>query len=195
MPTYLEPQAALETAVVNSIVAGGAPGGAAYPASQVKRTGDGAPYPDAGNVFVAVWSDNNRPNTGQKTRFEELFSVYVTISIRYTQPKDRWLSHRDDMEERANSIRALIGQDQLNFATINAANVLAGYRSSGDQVTVAPAGWVESLLWLGMDAIQQVQAEWFSAAPGSGQYKYVGIAQRLKWGQAKRVNAVASLSP
>jgi hypothetical protein len=188
----LSPQAALEQAALQAILATGGPGGQALPASQAARMYDGQPPARAGKIFYSVWSDNGRPNAGQATRFQEAFSVFVTITVRLEQPPDMWLLHRDDLERRANAVRALLGQDQLSYSIINAANTLAGLRSSGNAAAGQPVGWCLPLLWRGMDPIKLVGPDWFDAETKAPPGRGAGVAQRLVWGNATLVQAIAT---
>jgi len=188
-PPPLQPQAALETAVLNALLAQ-APAGLEYPASQCKRMYDGQPPPKAGNVFVSVWYDAQRGSLGQRTYLGELFGVYITLTLRFVLPFDRWVQHRDDMEARANAIKVLICQDTWNYSIINAANTLAGFRNSGTGSTQAPVGWCEALVFQGFDPIQDVGPDWFHAHVEHAAERNVGIAQRIKFGMAKRIQAI-----
>lgn len=186
----LQPQAALEQATLNALLASGAPGGGVIPASQCSRMFDGQPPARCGTVFYAVWSDAARRNEGHKTSYSELFNVSITVTIRLAQPADRWLIHRDDLEARVNAAVFLIGQDQQNFSIVNAANALAGFRSSGGPATGAPPGWVESLLFAGLEAVKVIGPDWFQAATDSDSGKPSGIAQRIRFEGARRIRGI-----
>ncbi len=184
--TPLEPQDALEAAVVNVILASGAPGGGEYPVSQVKQMFDGQPEPRAGNIFISVWHDGRRASE-MRTCLNEVFGVYVTLTIRCTQPFDRWLLHRQDLEKRLNTIRALIHRDSLNFFICRAAAALAGYDGTGQ-----PVGFREALAFDGFDPIEVQGPSWFSAEPDDA--RGVGLSQRARFGKARRVQALATMS-
>jgi len=144
---------------------------------------DGEPPPRCGNVWASVWHDGGRTSE-MRTCLNEVHGVYVTLTIRLTRPFDQWVQHRDELELRANDIRALIHKDQYNFAICRAAAVLAEFDQTGSQ----PIGWREALMFDGFDAIQTVGNAWFKANPDSG--PEVGIAQRIRFGKARRIQAL-----
>lgn len=183
----LQPQAALEQAVANALLASGQPNGSGYPESMCGRMFDGEPPARCGNIYVSVWYDGQR-GSDMRTCLDEHFGVYVTLSIRFTQPWDRIIIHRDDMECRANRIRALIHSDSLDFNISRAAGVLAGFDGAGQAV-----GFREALSFGGFDGIQPVGPDWFHAHPDS-QVAQVGIAQRIRFGKSRRVQALATMS-
>lgn len=185
----LNPQAALEQAVLAAVQTV-ASDGYSYDRVNSARMFDGQPPPRCGNVFLSVWYDGQRGTLGQRTYLSELFGVYLTLTLRFVQPFDRWVHHRDDMEARANALKVLICQDTWNYSIISAANTLAGFRSSGGPNLGAPVGWCEPLVFQGFDPIQDVGADWFHADPGRAGEKDVGIAQRIKFGMAKRIQAL-----
>ena len=189
MATPLQAQAALETAVVNALLAA-PPAGLESPSAQCARMYNGQPPPKCGNVFLSVWYDGQRGTDNQRTKLTELFGVYITLTLRFVLPFDRWLRHRDDMEARMNAIKVLICQDTWNYSIINAANTLAGFRSSGTGDTTKPVGWAEALVFQGFDAIQEVGPDWFHARVEHATEKDVGIAQRIKFGMARRVQYI-----
>jgi hypothetical protein len=188
MPTLLEPQDALEQAVLAAILAAGEPGGTAYPANQVKQMFDGTPEPRCGNVFVAVWSEGWR-GSQSRTSLDELFQVFVTVTIRCTQPFDRWLHHRQDLERRINRIRALIFSDMNNYNISNQASALAGYDQGAAPRTV---GFREALAFDGCDRVETKGPDWFSAEAGDS--RAVGLAQRIRFGRGRRVQALLTMS-
>lgn len=190
MATVLSPQAALEQAVVNAIQA--MTGGDFTYATDAycRRMYDGHPPPLMGNYFVSVWYDARRDSSAKRTYLDELFGVYLTITLRFVQPFDRWLVHRDEMEARANALKVLICQDSYNYSIINAANILAGFRSSGQSPASQPVGWCEALVFQGYDPMQEVGADWFRAHVNSTSLRDMGIAQRLKFGLARRVQSI-----
>jgi len=178
----LQPQAALETAVRNAIRTS-----LEYPDAQCQRTHAGMPHPRAGNVFVSVWYDGQR-DSEMRTCLNEVFGVYVTVTVRAVQPFDRWVIHRDDLEARLNAIKALLHADSYNFAISRAAAVLAEFDGTGQAV-----GFREALWFRGFDAVQEVGPDWFSASI-DGPNVPVGLAQRARFGGARRVQALATMS-
>lgn len=188
MTPFLQPQAALETAVVNAILAADLSGG--YTSATVKRTWNGEPDARAGNVFVSVWSGGSRqPDRAKRTALDERFSLAVTITVRCSRPRDQWVIHRDDIECRLNAIRALIQQDALSNTILNAANVLAGYRNAGSSPPyTSPVGFCEALCWEGTDDVQEANSSWFSAKADKGE----ALHQTARFGQARRIQAIAT---
>lgn len=182
----LEPQDALEAAVVAAIIARGAPGGGEYPPSQVRQMFDGTPEPRCGSVFISVWYDGQR-GSQSRTALDEIFGVYVTLTIRCTQPFDRWLTHRQDLERRCNAIRALIHRDSLDFSICRAAAKLAGYDGANQ-----PTGYREALAFDGMDRVEAKGPDHFSAEADDA--RAVGLAQRIRFGKARRVQAMLTMS-
>lgn len=188
----LQPQAALEEAVLGNIRDSAPTSGFSYDRVNSGRMYDGQPPPRCGNIFLSVWYDGQRGTLGQRTHLSELFGVYLTLTLRFVQPFDRWVHHRDDMEARANAIKALICQDTWNYSIIIDANKRAGFRTSSQPDNVSPVGWCEPLVFQGFDPIQDVGADWFHADPGRVSERDVGIAQRIKFGMAKRIQSLAT---
>ncbi len=189
----LEPQAALEQAVLQAILnAPALPGtdpsstvGAGYVPYMLNRSAkrmfDGKPPPGCGNVFVSVWYDGQRQQSSRNC-LDEIMGVYVTTTIRFSQPADRWEKHRDDLEKRNNAIRALVHKDTLDYRIIRAAQALAGYVQNDP---THPQGWVEALCFDRFDAIQPAGPSWFrSDTPDSSE---AGISQTIRFGKARRI--------
>lgn len=189
----VEPQAALEQAVVNLMQASTGSGGLAYPSASCRRMLDGQPPPLCGLWFVSVWSDN-RIDAGpvMQTALDRYFSVSVTITVRLVQPFDRWLAHRDELAVKANDIVALVHEDRLNHVICNAANTLAGYRASGSPNGTSVVGFCESLVFDGADAIQDVGPDWFHASLEQGE-RNCGLAQRLRFGRCRHIQALGNM--
>lgn len=182
-----EPQAALEAAVAAAIIASTPPNSlAAYTRATCSRTFDAQPPPACGQVFVAVWFDGRRTSEG-RTALNETFGVNVTVTMRVHQPYDRLVQHRDDLEVRANAIRALLHADNYDYRISRAANVLAGF----DQTPSQRVGFCESLTFEGMDAVQLVGGNWFHAPPDKLE---VGLAQTLRFGKARRIQNTITAS-
>jgi hypothetical protein len=183
----LEPQDALERAVCDAILAGGAPGGGEYPQSQVKQMFDGQPEPRMGQRFISVWHDGRR-RSEMRTCLNEVFEVHVTLTVRCTQPFDRWLIHRQDMERRLNAIAALIHADSLDFRISRAASRLAGYDGPGQ-----PVGFREALAFDGFDPIEVQGPSWFAAEAEASRVDE-GLSQRARFRMSRRVQALATMS-
>jgi hypothetical protein len=174
----LQPQQALETAVVNAVIA--ADLGYTALNGTIGRTFDDRPPPSCGEVYVAVWSDNSRESTA-RTCLDERFQLCVTITLRASKtPFDRRVQVRDDLELRMNQIRALVHGDSWNFGITNAANALADF---GDSPTKRPR-FAEALAFLGLDAIREVDASWFHARPSD---QPAGVAQTARFGRSRRL--------
>jgi hypothetical protein len=188
MAANLLAQAALEQAVVNALQTE-PPTGLGFTPAQCHRMYDGQPPPSMGQWFVSVWGDNSRQTQSQRVHLSEVFSVFCTVTVRFTRPFDQWLVHRDFLEQQANAIRAIIVQDQWANSVINSANALAGFRNSGTGSTAAPVGFCESLAFAGFDPVLEKGADWFSAHP---EKPMDGIAQTVKFAGARRVQAVTS---
>lgn len=173
----LAPQAALEAAVVSLLRS--TTDGMGLPDSQCGRTFDANPPARCGPRYVSVWSDNQRESVGgSKTCLDEIFGLYVTVTIRLTRPQDRWDDHNDEMELLVNRIRVLVGKDTWDHRVVNAANTLMGRRLTDVAGFTLPVGFREALYYRGADPIQKVGPEWFSATLESGS-RDVGIAQRI----------------
>jgi hypothetical protein len=195
MPEYLEPQAALEQAVVNFLrrSATSTPyAGLAYKASECDRTYDAQPPPAVGDVFVSVWSPLGRHGVVKHTSgVEEPYTVMVTISLRATLPFDRWLRHRDDVERRANRVIDLIAPDALDYRVTREAAALAGFEQ-GASLT-APIGWVEALNYEDMGDVEEVGPSWFQAETESEPGMPVGFALTVRFGGNRRVRKLSGL--
>lgn len=188
----LDPQAALEQACSDAIISAAPPAGlSSYTTRSVGRTFDGQPPPLCGNYYVAIWSDNMRQSQS-RTSLDELFHVFITLTMRCHLPYDRWIEHRDEMERRVNGIRALIHKDSLDFHVTRAANTLAGFTWSAVD-TIKRVGWTEALAFDGLDPIQAVGPPWFHAHTDSTKVE-VGIAQRSRFGKSRRIQSLATMA-
>jgi hypothetical protein len=181
-------QAALETAVMNAIRAQ-----LGYSNAQCARTPMGQPEPRCGNVFVSVWSHGG---IGAKSKmyYEAIFGVSVTVTIRFTQPWDRWVQHYDDLSQRVHAIHILIHTDIYNYSICRQADLLANFRPSGVPDLVRPAGFVEALWFQGADDRQTQGPDWFHANIESPGKTDVGVSQELRFGGARRVQALATMT-
>ncbi len=155
-----------------------------------KRMYDGRPAPLAGKHFISVWSDNQRESQS-RTCLDEIYRLYVTITIRCSPPWDRWLDFRDELEARHDHIRALVHADSLDFRITRAAMALAHF--TWDPANTAdPIGWAEALAYDGADALQTVGPDWFHATTGSGMGE-VGLAQKMRFGKSRRIQAMPTM--
>ena len=178
----LEPQAALEQAVLAAIQA--APlGGFTWTSYNSGRTFDGEPPPRCGNYWLSIWSRGDRTSEA-KTSLNEMFKVFATLTIRATQPYDRLLAHRDDLEAKLNRISALIHQDVWSYTVSRAADTLASLDGSGQ-----PVGYREGLMFEGYDPVELKGGAWFHADPAKTE---VGLAQTARFGKCRRVRAVVT---
>ena len=153
---------------------------------------NGMPPPSCGIVFVSVWYDGQRgkgPDPGRWAYcLDQMFGLYVTITLRAGPPFDLWIRHRIAMEKLANRITTLIHRDSQDYSITRAAQVLAGYRMSGKETSPAkPVGWVNGLGYEGWDAVQDVPAGWLHAKTESPEQVPQGISQRLRFGQSRRI--------
>lgn len=193
MPEILYPQAALEEAVAAAIRTSAPPSGLnGYNGLNLcRRMYDGKPPPLMGQYFVSVWSDNSRQNqAGARDYVDHLFPVFVTVTMRFTQPPDRWVEHRDELEKRVHGIEALIHGGNPGYTYMRAAEALADFTHSAADTT-RRVGWIEALMSEGFDPIQPVGAEWLRAtSPTSLE---CGVAQRIRFGKARRIQASATM--
>lgn len=178
----LEPQAALETAVRDAIRST-----LGYTQRDCERMYDGRPAPTAGDWFVSVWSPSGR-SSSSRTCLDEQFSVHVTLTARVALPYDRRLRIRDELERRINAIRALIHKDNLNWSILRAANTLADLSHTNNTKSV---GFCESLMLEGLDPLQEVGGDWFSAS-GSQAPSITGLVQTARFGAARLVQALST---
>ena len=184
--TPLEPQAALEQAVVDLLRAT-PPAGLGLIPIQCERLYDGTPPARMGDFFAAVWYDGQRGSSGQRTHLSETFGVYVTLTVKFTLPPDRWLRHRDFLEKKANAVKALVAPDAQDYRVVRAAAQRAGLRNPATGNTDRAVGWIEGLVFGGFDPIEVKGPDWFSAEG----HAVVGAAQRIKFGLARRVQGLA----
>jgi hypothetical protein len=184
----LEAQAALEQAVVDLLRAT-PPVGLGLRRAECERMYDGQPPPAAGDFFASVWYDGQRGTTSQRTNLDEIFGVYVTLTVRFTLTPDRWVKHRDFLEKRANQVKALLAKDARDYRVVRAAARLAGLRNPGSGDFGRPPGWTLGLVFMGFDALAPVGADWFSAESRDA---HIGAYQRIRFGQAQRIQAVAT---
>lgn len=184
-------QAALEQAVANIIVAAAITSPATMNTRNVRRMYDGRPEPRCGNWFISVWSKNGRQaQPPGRAYLDELFSLKVTITTKFVKPFDRWLEHRDELEQMANTIRALVHKDGLDFNVVRAAMVLASFTWSAANVT-DPVGWCEGLVFEGMDDMQDCGPAWFSGKTDAPAVD-CGASQTLRFGKARRIQNSAT---
>lgn len=191
----LEPQNALEQAVVNLMQTSTGSGGLGYTSANCGRMFDGRPPPVHGLWFASVWYDGQRAvsqNRSGSTSLDEEHGVYVTVTFSCVKPFDRWFEHRDELELKANDIRSAIHKDIYNNSIINAANTLAGFRSASATPSSSNVGFFQGLRFDGMEMIQLVGPDWFNASVDSRRLQ-VGIAQRLRFRGAMRIQNLANM--
>lgn len=182
----LEPQAALETAVLNLLQTSSGSGGLGYTSANSGRLDKGMPPANCPPWFVCVWHDGSR-QAGPNARvcLDEYHAVFVTITVQLSLPWDRWTTHRDALEAKVNDIRALVGKDAYNHVIVNAANTLAGYRTSQTPDGSSRVGFCEALAFAGADAIVEAGPDWFHAAVDS-RPDLCGLYQTLRFDRCRR---------
>jgi len=188
----LQPQAALEQAVVNLLIrpVEVSKPGLGLAEAECGRTYDGQPPPRCGDVYYAVWSKSGRHSVQRHASgIEEVFTVLVTITLRTARyPFDRWLLPRDDLERRANAVVNLVATDALDYRISREADRLAGL-DHGKSLT-RPIGFVEALNYEDMSDIEEVGPSWFHAESESDVSEAVGITQMLRFGGNKRIRSL-----
>ena len=178
----LDMQAALEQAAVHLIRQW-----CGYREQECGRTFDGRPPPMAPNVYAAVWHDGARQSEWRTGLFE-VFALSVTVTVRCVQPFDRWVVHRDDLETRLNLIAELIHKDTHNNLVSNAAESLAGL--TGPQ---RPNGYSEGLKFIAFDPVEVQGPDWFHAELDRATNRDVGLSQRARYGDNKRLRRNSNL--
>ena len=192
MPTPNLPQAALEKACVNLMLASPSAGGLGYGEMFCKRMFDGQPPSLCGQWFASVWSPGSvRAGPSVSTSLDQYRPLMVTITVRFTKPFDQWLTHRDFLEQKANDVVALIHRDSLNRVITNAANILANYRPSNAPDGVRAIGFVEGLQWEDTGAIVDQGPQWFHAK--ADDVTAVGISQDIRFGKSRRIQNKANM--
>lgn len=187
--TYpMQPQAALYAAVIDALRTK-----LGYSTATCGRGHLGQPPPRAGSVYAAVWGDGRRGNGDRRPNLDMVFGVNVTVTVRAEQPFDRWDRHEDELEARLNAVAAYVNADATDYRIANAANVLAGFRRSGDtsRASAAPVGFCEGLAFEGFDPVREAGPDWFHADAQNPQAaeRNLGFAQTARFGRARRVQA------
>lgn len=191
----LQPQAALETAVLDALrtATDADPAGLGYTSAFSGRSVDGRPAPLCGEYYAAVWHDGSRQaGRGVLTSLDEVHGVYVTLTVRTGRlPWDRWAELRDRLESLANAVQRLVHSDAWGYRIVGAANTLAGYRDAGTPgANVAAAGFAEPLRWEGTDAVSPEGPDHFHADLSRPSAADVGLSQRVRFGGCRRVQAI-----
>lgn len=155
-----------------------------------RRMLDGRPPADMGQYFISVWHDNSR-RCEWRTAMLETYGISVTITVKHRLPHDRRVEERDLLERLANDVSSYIQTDAFDYRITHLAESLASFTDPPlpDNDDERPVGFREALAFEGMDALQIVGPEWFSAhrggSPASSNEE--GIAQRLRFGGNKRL--------
>ena len=182
----LQPQAALETAAMNAIRQQ-----LGYTRINCQRMWNGEPPPNMGLVFVSVWAPGGRESIMQtQTCLDERYGFNVTVTVKFKEPFDRWLIHRDDLEMRCNAIRALLHLDSYDNRIIRAANLLARFDDFSDDQPSLHVGFRESITFMHLDDIQEVGAAWFKSHVDKPD---VGGAQTIKFGKVRRLQGLLQM--
>lgn len=183
----LEPQAALEQAVVNQLIAS-LELSLDLSENNCRRMFDGRPPSAYKLPFVAVWSHNDIGSQGDNTYLREIRGVEVTISIPIGMelPWDRRLNLRDRLEIYTNRIIEVVHKDCHDFYITNAAELLAEIDGASQ-----PVGFRGVLTFLGSGRIQEVGPDWYHSKPGMG---VTGIAQTTSFGRVTRIRELAFLT-
>lgn len=188
----LEPQAALEVAVLAQLRLSTGEGGLAYDPKFCGRRYKGYPPPLCPVWYAAVWSDlsvQSGANRAMRSALDESHSVFVTITVPCSKPFDRWIEHQDLLERKRNEIRAMVHGDAYDCRIANAANELAECRRADLAAgATRPVGFWQGLAYEGADAIQECGPDWFQGDPEAAR-PMVGLAQRLRFSGACRMQA------
>jgi hypothetical protein len=176
----LQPQAALEQACVNALVEAFP---AYYRSATCRRLFDGEPPPSMGLYFVSVWSPGGRDSNSQAS-MDEMFSMSVTVTVKFVKPFDQWVMHRDQLELHCTRIRALLHGDCYNNAIIRAANTLAGFDDFADSEPTFHVGFRECLTYSRLEDVKLQGPSWFKSNVDQPD---VGASQTVKFGKVRRV--------
>lgn len=191
----LEPQAALETAVLNLLRRPADQGGGGFGDIFCGRRFDGRPPAVArGKFYLAVWSDGSvrsGDSRAQATALDETYGLTVTATVEGVQPFDRLVERRDELDRLINRVRAIVHRDVYANGVINEANELAGLRR-GDDYGGGRVGFVRGLAYLGRDQVQEAGPDWFGGDPERGP---VGLRQAARFGGATLIQSLATLEP
>jgi hypothetical protein len=148
---------------------------------------DGMPPARCGNLFIAIHHDNSR-GSEWRTALMEIFGVWITVTLRCTQPFDRWVKHKDELEKHTNAIRDVVARDCFDYSISQLADKLSGLAPPGEFNINKEVSYVEGLAWEGNDPLQEVGPEWFNAGvEGGGGKVECGLTQRMRFGGNKRV--------
>jgi hypothetical protein len=181
----MEPQAAIEEAVLQTIRS--VAGGRRYSTDNSRRMFDAEPPPVCGDVFVSVWHDLNRTSE-MDTCLNEVFGVNVTITLRNRLPWDRQVELRDELEARANQIRAAVHVDCLMNSIQRQASALMGADGTGQRV-----GFRDRLMFQRLEGLQKVGPDWFKAELDRATAADAGLALTLRFHGLRLIQALLTM--
>jgi hypothetical protein len=181
----LEPQAAIETAVMRTILA--IPG-EGYHDGNCARMLNGEPPPACGPVWVSVWHDLNR-RSEMDTCLNEVFGCYVTITLRSTvMPWAKRVQLRDELERRANRIRAAVHVDCLVNRIQREASALMAADGEDQKV-----GFRERLKFENFEGLQEVGIQWFKGDVERPTAADAGLALTVRFGGLRLIQALGTM--
>jgi len=181
----LEPQAAIETAVLNTIRA--IPGDG-YGAHNCDRMMNGEPPPACGAVWVSVWHDLSR-RSNSDTCLDEVYGCYVTITLRSTVvPWAKRGPLKDELERRANRIRAAVHVDCLVNRIQREASALMAADGEGQKV-----GFRERLKFENFESLQEGGIQWFKGDVEKPTAADAGLALTVRFGGLRLIQALATM--
>lgn len=181
MAVDLQPQAALESAVVDALRASLKISDRDCGRVVLK----GLPPPRMGPKYVAVWGGGGK-KPGSSMALDQILSVMVTVTVRLTQPYDRAHVHRDELELLCNQVVNAVSVDRNTFAISTAANAYAGFRASGSPDSVSDAGFCEPLVWQGTDDTIMAGPDWFHGHIEKGDMD-CGLYQTVRFSGARLI--------
>ena len=160
-------------------------GGLALGQKECEVMFDGEPPPRCGKRFFSVHR-GGRENQARHS-LDELYAVFVTITLRVNEPFDALGTNliekaQQGMDDLVDSVRDIV---HMNYTLMAAANAtILAVATAGNVPLVY--GFSEPLMFQGDDAPRIVGPDWFKAQVETTQAP-IGIAQTLRFGQARRL--------
>lgn len=146
---------------------------------------DGQPPPMCGELFVAVHASDW--SCSENESLEEVYGVNVTVTIRVAKvPLDRMGPNAlvgpagKSLDDWLEKIRVSL---HSNYDVMSRANTA---------ITTAANGFVEPLRFRGAGRPEPKAPDWFSSEDSAS--VAVGLAQTLRFGDAKRVQTIESMT-